>query len=247
MFTKGLAAFRIAIENLREALRSLPWQRRVLRIIDILALLELFLPFPLLSPVFLWLASVVANHLFTPKIFTKILEGILSFSGALQTYLIHPLPLNPEVLAKHQQLSEFSCIPMSVEFVLKLLGRVPPDYFELQKTWENGSLDFREFDGRIINGARFTSHYTPPDRNDHFPLNDLFSAIEQELASRRYVIVSLPAGSNWHNWVIYNRLPNGEFEAITKGREPEKISNVREQVHNMKGTDILTYELEAPE
>jgi hypothetical protein len=43
--------------------------------------------------------------------------------------------------------------------------------------------------------------------------------------------------------VIYNRLPNGEFDAVTKGQNPEQINDVRARVSNMKGTDILTYKL----
>jgi hypothetical protein len=57
------------------------------------------------------------------------------------------------------------------------------------------------------------------------------------------VIISIPANGNYHNWIIYNQLPNSEFEAVTKGREPDRINNVREIVRDMKGTDILTYEL----
>jgi hypothetical protein len=49
-------------------------------------------------------------------------------------------------------------------------------------------------------------------------------------------------GGNWHNYVIYNILADAEFEAVTKGRKPEKISNVKEQVRKMQGTDILTCE-----
>lgn len=46
-------------------------------------------------------------------------------------------------------------------------------------------------------------------------------------------------GGNWHNYVIYNILPDGEFEAVAKGRNPENIRNVKEQVRKMQGTDIL--------
>jgi hypothetical protein len=142
---------------------------------------------------------------------------------------------------------------MSVEFVLKLLGRLPPGDFPLQDELGNrNDLDFSYFDGRAFDGIKFTRRFSQP-RNDSFPLDDLFSAIENELASGRYVIVSLAVPSlthlgesDYHNYVIYNRLPNREFEAVTKGRKPEKISNVREQVRNMKGTDILTYEWMGP-
>ena len=153
-----------------------------------------------------------------------------------------PLPLNQDVLDVHKQCSQMTCIPMAVEFVLKLLGKIPTDSFELQRAWIDGRRDFREFDGKTIEGVRFKSHSTPPDRGDDFPLEELLSTIEQEFGAGRYVVISLPANGNYHNWIIYNQLPNGEFEAVTKGREPDRINNVREIVRDMKGTDILTYE-----
>jgi hypothetical protein len=153
------------------------------------------------------------------------------------------LQLNQDVLDAHEQRSQMTCLPMAVEFVLKLLGKIPPGSFELQDAWIDGRRDFREFDGKVIHGVRFESHYTPPNRGDDFPLEELFSTIEQQFRAGRYVIISLPANGNYHNWIIYNQLPNGEFEAVTKGREPDRINNVREIVRDMKGTDILTYEL----
>ena len=118
MFTKLLEAPRIAIEKRRQALQGLPWLRRLLRIIYVLSLLELFLPYPFWIRVFLWLATVIGNYIFTPKLFKRAFEGTLSFSGDLRLRHFRPLPLDPDVLAKHRQLSVYSCIPMAVEFVL---------------------------------------------------------------------------------------------------------------------------------
>ena len=174
------------------------------------------------------------------------MEGNLSFSGDLRHRHFRPLPLNEDVLAKHRQLESplgSLCIPMVVEFVLKLEGKIPSDDFRLQNNWkESQKANFSEFDGKAIEGLKFKRQFSEP-RGDKFPLDELFSTIEQELASRRYVMISLAVeGGNWHNYVIYNRLPNGEFEAVTKGRTPERIRNVKEQVLKMQGTDILTYE-----
>jgi hypothetical protein len=78
---------------------------------------------------------------------------------------------------------------MAVEFVLKLLGRIPLDYFDLQQDWINrpggalGFNDFREFGGQTLHGVRFKAHYTPPVRGEAFPLEELFSVIDHELAS----------------------------------------------------------------
>lgn len=52
----------------------------------------------------------------------------------------------------------------------------------------------------------------------------------------------MPGG--WHNYIIYSRIAaDGEYKAVTKGREPQGIDDVRKQVQDMRGTDILTYEL----
>jgi hypothetical protein len=153
------------------------------------------------------------------------------------------LPLDENVLAEHKQLSVYSCVPMAVEFVLKLLEKLPREDFRLQKAWndrKDGS--FSDFDGWKFDDIKFTRQFPQP-RDDSFPLDGLFSTIENELAAGRYVIVSLGVPPQNHNYVIYNRLLNGEFDAVTKGQNPEQINDVRARVSNMKGTDILTYEL----
>jgi hypothetical protein len=149
--------------------------------------------------------------------------------------------LDPQVLETHKQLNEFSCIPMSIEFVLKLLGRVDVKYFDLQITWndrQDGS--FAQFDGKTIKGIKFTRQFSLP-RDDKFPLENLFSIIKEELNHERYVIISLEVSGGWHNYIIFDQIPNGEFKAITKGQQHEQINNVCEVVRKMKGTDILTY------
>jgi hypothetical protein len=138
---------------------------------------------------------------------------------------------------------------MAVEFVLKLLERRPVNFFGLQQDWINrpggalGLNDFREFDGQKLNGVRFRAHYTPPNRGAAFPVDQLFAVIDDELASKRYVIISLSVPGGWHNYVIYNRLPNAEYEAVTKVQYPEHIADVRQRVANIGGTDILTYKV----
>lgn len=153
------------------------------------------------------------------------------------------MKLDEGIIQKHEQLSGYSCIPMAVELILKLLGRVAPDYLELQTEWNdrpNGC--FSDFDGRVEKGVKFTRRF-PQDRCDTFPLEILFGTIEDELAHGRYVAVALQVPGGWHNYIIYNQLASGEFEAVTKGRCPEIVTDVRQQVREMNGTDILTYEL----
>ena len=147
--------------------------------------------------------------------------------------------IDQNVFQTHRQLFEFSCIPMSVEFVLKLLGRVPPDYFELQKLWGNNAFgSFVEFNGKDLFGVSFEQQYALP-RDDNFPLEELFQTIEHELKRGNYVIISLQVEGGWHMYVIHDQLPNGEFLAITKGQPRELVDNVLEIVKSMNGTDIL--------
>jgi len=153
--------------------------------------------------------------------------------------------LDDKIVSQHQQLDDCSCIPMAVELVLKLLGRVPADFYGLQLEWHNrkdGSFD--AFDGRTISGVQFRLQFRLP-RDDRFPLDDLFLTIENELKAGRYVIVSLAMpGGGWHMFVIHERLPSGEFRAVSRvhGRtETLIIDQVREIVKGMNGTDILTY------
>lgn len=85
------------------------------------------------------------------------------------------------VVDEHQQLYDWSCIPMSVEMVLKLEHREPSDYFELQNAWKNKrDGTFADFDGRTIDGLTFHRQFFLP-RNDHFPMDNLFKAIGSRL------------------------------------------------------------------
>lgn len=150
--------------------------------------------------------------------------------------------LNLNIVSLHQQLFNYSCIPMAAEFVLKLNGKLPPNNFDLQNNWGNkNNGNFADFDNQTFYGLQFHRQYANP-RGVGFPLNQLFQTIQSELAKDRYVVISLEVPGGWHNYVIYDQLPNGEFAAITKGRDPNnEINNVREIVNNMNGTDILTY------
>jgi hypothetical protein len=250
MFPEQFNALRIEIEKCRAALRRSAWFRQLLWIIDILfGLLELFVPFPFWGRLLSWLVIAIGNHIITPKVVRKLLEGNLSFHGELGRRHFRPLPIDPNVLATHFQLGALSCIPMAVEFVLKLLGRVPVNFVNFQQDWINrpggalGFNDFREFDGQTLYGVKFKSHYTPPVRGEAFPLEELFSVIDDELTSGRYVIISLAVPGGWHNYVIHSRLSKEEYGAVTKAQNPEQITDVRLRGTDMRGTDILTYEL----
>jgi len=127
--------------------------------------------------------------------------------------------------------------------VLKLLGRVPTDYYELQEAWKNKTDgNFRDFDNRTIAGVTFHQRFSLP-RNREFPLSQLFDAIRKELQAGRYVIVGLAIGDGWHNWVIYDESLDGEFIAVTKlGKETAELRQVKKLIRAMEGTDIGVYE-----
>ena len=151
------------------------------------------------------------------------------------------------IIDSHAQLYEMSCIPSSVEMVLKLLGRVPASDYDLQNEWKNKSDgSFQNFDGKSVNGVTFHLQFWLP-RNDDFPLEKLFAAIHSELKEGRFVIAGLASGGGWHNWVIYDEDSNGEFLAVSKfAGKTIREKHVKAVIARMKGTDIGTYELQTP-
>ncbi|MCD4666054.1 MAG: hypothetical protein K8R68_12355 [Bacteroidales bacterium] len=151
------------------------------------------------------------------------------------------MEIKKEVLEKHKQLTTYSCIPMSVEFILKLIGKFPLEDFRLQESWnDRKDGDFEVFNGQIIEGVKFTRHFSNP-RDNNFPIEQLFNKIDNELIENRYVIIALSVPEGFHNYIIYNKI-NGEYQVTTTGRPKEEI-NVQEIVKKIKGTDILTYEI----
>ena len=149
-----------------------------------------------------------------------------------------------QIVDKHEQRFGMSCIPMSIEMVLKLLGRVPADYYELQNPWkEKADGNFRNFDAKPIKGVTFHQQFDLP-RNDQFPLARLFETIDRELKAGRFVIVSLTSGSGWHMYVIYDEDADGDFLAVSKiGARTIETQRVKKTITRMKGTDIMTYDL----
>jgi TPR repeat protein len=156
----------------------------------------------------------------------------------------HLTQFDRRVIDGHEQRYDMSCIPSSVEMVLKLLGRVPASYYDLQTAWKNkADGSFRDFDGKMFAGVTFHLHFMMA-RNSDFPLTKLFDKIDSELKAGRFVIVGLACTGGWHDWVIYDEDANGEFLAISKGGG-RTIDNrhVKKAITDMQGTDIGTYEL----
>jgi len=159
----------------------------------------------------------------------------------------HQPAFNRAVIDRHRQIFSFSCIPSSVEMVLKLLGRVPSDYYSLQQAWKNKTDgNFDNFEQRTIAGVTFHRQFATA-RCVMFPLKGLFAAIDAELAQGRYVIVGLSNDRNgYHAWVIVERLPSGEYRAISKSWEDTiEITDTKRRIEEMQGTDLGTYTLDS--
>ena len=150
-----------------------------------------------------------------------------------------------EAINKHHQIYNNSCIPSGVEMVLKLNKKVSSDFYNYQKIWgDKTDGNFANFAGLSIQGLRFYQKFNL-ERNDDFPINDLFKTIDKELLAKRYVLISLTNGIGWHIYVICSKLKNGEFVAYSKNGNQNMLEiNVKQIIKQMKGTDILVYRKE---
>jgi hypothetical protein len=168
------------------------------------------------------------------------------------------MKLNLDDIKGHSQIYEDSCVPMSVECVLKLLKLIPVSDFSLQfdpqksghSNWippsfpypsDNPKIEFkREFFPQDIGiqdrGSEFMEKYFEP----------LFKTIDDELRNNRYVIISLESGIHWHMEVIFEKNADNTYKTITFYHNPNNYKiyesqDLKQRVSNMQGTDILTY------
>ncbi|MHA3773919.1 hypothetical protein ACXR0O_20500 [Verrucomicrobiota bacterium sgz303538] len=140
------------------------------------------------------------------------------------------------IIDAHKQLFPLSCIPSAAEMVLKLLGRVPDSYRDLQLAWQNKSDGcFRDFHNKTFAGVTFKYTAGPTDK--------LLEAIHSELHAGRFVVVGLRNPGGWHSWVIYDEDVSGEFLAVSKdrGRTIEE-RHVKKAILQSGGTDLGTYD-----
>lgn len=157
---------------------------------------------------------------------------------------LHLTKFDRQIIDAHEQRYDMSCIPSSVEMVLKLMARVPASYYEQQTAWKNkADGSFHNFDGKTIAGCTFHQQFTQA-HGGQFPLIALFEAIDRELKAGRFVIIGLPVAGGTHDWVIYDEDAAGEFLSVSKAG-PRTIENnhVKRTVTDMQGTDIGSYEI----
>lgn len=154
------------------------------------------------------------------------------------------------IIDQHQQITRRSCVPSAVEMILKLLGKVNSDYYDLQNSCTNGH--FSNFDGQTISDVIF-HRVNLAARGHDFPYDQLFSIIDQELASNRYVMISLlgmsSEGARFHAYVIYDIDPQtNDYLTVTKASQngiyvTQFESDIKSRVREIQGTDILLYTL----
>ena len=142
-----------------------------------------------------------------------------------------------KIIDAHEQGFPMSCIPSSVEMLLKLLGRVPNSYRDLQLAWQNKSDGcWRDFNGKTFAGV--TLRY-----RDDYSTDQLFEAIDRELHAGRFVVVGLRNSGGWHSWVIYDKDTSGEFLAVSKDQSRTiEERHVKEVIRRSQGSDLGTYE-----
>ena len=145
------------------------------------------------------------------------------------------------IIEAHEQKYTYSCIPSAIEMILKLLGKVDISFYDLQNNWGNKSDgSFGDFNGKTIRGLTFERKFAVP-RSSNFPTEELFRVIDEELASDRYVIISLPVKNRWHMYVIYTKTDD-DYHAFSKsGKKTIFLDNLKPIIYKIQGTDILIY------
>lgn len=166
------------------------------------------------------------------------------FQLKAQAQKMHICDFFETVVNNHDQLFQLSCIPSAVEMVLKYHKVVDLDFYDLQNKWKNkNDGSFRDFDNKELYGITFAQKFVLT-RDASFPIDSLFQTIEKELRSKKKVIISLPAESGWHMFVICKQTPDGDFVSYSKlGTHTLIVRNTKEIVRKSNGTEIMTYSI----
>lgn len=172
-----------------------------------------------------------------------ILFTSVSFHSYAQTQKNDNCDFFDSVVNNHNQIYGPSCIPSTVEMILKYYKVVDFDFYDLQNEWKN-KIDgaFSDFDNKELYGITFSHKFDLP-RNANFPMDSLFQTIENELKLGKKVIISLPSDMGWHMFVIHKQTADGEFVSYSKqGSHTLILRNIKEMIKKVNGTDILTYD-----
>jgi len=161
-----------------------------------------------------------------------------------QTIKVDSCDFFDTVVNNHNQIFQMSCIPSAIEMILKYYNVVDFDFYNLQNEWKDkADGSFRNFDKKELYGITFFQKFVLP-RDENFPIDSLFQTIENELKSDKKVIISLPADTGWHMFIICKQTPEGEFVAYSKlGSHTLILRNTKEIVRKSNGTEIMTYSI----
>ncbi|QMV67004.1 hypothetical protein HS960_04760 [Sphingobacterium paramultivorum] len=148
------------------------------------------------------------------------------------------------VVNNHNQIFPASGIPSAIEMVLKYCKVVDFNFYDLQIKWQNKTDgSFRDFDKKELYGITFSQKFNLP-RDESFPMDSLFQAIENELKSGKKVIIALQVETGWSIFVVYKQTPDGEFVSYSKhGSHTTIFRNTKEIVKKSNGTEIMTYSI----
>ena len=156
------------------------------------------------------------------------------------------------IIDQHDQIADYSCVPSSVEMALKLLKKVPLDFYEFQKRCDPNGGCFTDFDGKTISGVTF-HRINLADRGVKFPFKRLFDIIDQEIEADRYVMVALVGmskkGRCYHGYVIFGKdRANNDYYSVTKASSNDRYvtqfdGNIKNRIIETQGTDILIYSI----
>ena len=174
--------------------------------------------------------------------------------------------LNIDGISNHVQLFSNSCIPMSVECILKLEQIIPMNDFRFQNDADKrGKAEWIDSIGAIQKPCGKTmliSRQFEHERNDYFlanHFNELFETIDEELKNGRFVVICLMPrtdgcegsdftlyNGDFHMYIIYGINEIQKTYAILDfdfNRELITYQNVDliNWVRTMKGTAIYTY------
>ena len=166
------------------------------------------------------------------------------FHSKAQTQKDDNLEFFDTVINNHNQLFQMSCIPSAVEMILKYYKVVDFNFYDLQIKWQNkADGSFRDFDKMELYGITFSQKFNLP-RDESFPVDSLFQAIENELKSGKKVIIALQVETGWSIFVVYKQTPDGEFVSYNKlGSHTTILRNTKEIVKKSNGTEIMTYNI----
>ena len=145
-----------------------------------------------------------------------------------------------QIADKHSQKYQDSCSPSTIELVLKVHERVPPDFYELQDKYKNENVGFEPFAGQEVHGLRFTEHKEPP------PFIRLRGLVGMEHGANRCVVVATiePHGKA-HVWLTTEPVIYGAL-AVSRAFEQMQTLEVdifRDCLDVFPHGHYLTYEL----